>query len=337
MATINEAFLKAYGVKPPETGSTEITEEPVNPPAESPLTPEQLFTRLDTLRKTGARQAAPEPDSAPRVPPPHFGGTRASSANSLPASSEKKESLPTAMSGQMQEEASAQSADSFRPMLEVSRFAWPKICEPISRACGQTLGEIALQMQQQARSGEKIVGVAGTRRGEGRTTVLLALAQRLVKEGVQLVIVDADLEKPDLARALGIACQEGWDAVLRGDQPLMEVLIESLQDGAALLPARKVESKKPPALDEFQANISMGILKEHYDIVLVDTGPIAPESSGKPDWFTHRPWLEGLLLVEDVRVEHAAEREAVLRAVKKSPVRCWGSLRNFEPNSQPAV
>ena len=63
--------------------------------------------------------------------------------------------------------------------------------------------------------GQKVLAMAGCCRGEGATTLLLCAARRLAERGVKLVLVDADLSRPRLAKRLGVELQSGWNEAIR--------------------------------------------------------------------------------------------------------------------------
>ncbi len=164
--------------------------------------------------------------------------------------------------------------DAFHPHLEVDYFLWPTAVDALVARSGPALGNFATQLTAQASAGEKVLALSGGGRGEGRTSVMLAVARQIAQRGGRVVIVDADFEKPDLARYVGLAPVFGWDDVLQGELSLEEVLITSLRDRVAIVPWHQ---RLPPGVLPFhplRASISLGMLRDHYDLVLVDGGPL---------------------------------------------------------------
>ncbi|MEX1222997.1 MAG: hypothetical protein WEA31_00490 [Pirellulales bacterium] len=163
-------------------------------------------------------------------------------------------------------------ANWLRPALEVDQFRWPDACQCIVAFAGGALDQCARKILNSARSGRRVVMVSGHERGEGRTTFLLCLAQRLSVIGVKTALVDGDFANPQLARRLGLVPDAGWDDVLAGKVDLAEVMIDSLQDKLSLAPAvgrlRSTDRIEPRAWSG-----ALDALRTHYQVVLIDTPP----------------------------------------------------------------
>lgn len=111
-------------------------------------------------------------------------------------------------------------------------------------------------------------------RGEGRTTVALALAHLCARAGKSAVILEADLRAPALARAFGWRAESDIVSVLRdGDD-----LDDALQRGPAgfdVLPcAPRRAGGGGDALDPTALSGLVERLAERYDIILIDAPPV---------------------------------------------------------------
>ena len=101
--------------------------------------------------------------------------------------------------------------------------------------------------------------------------MLLCAARRLAARGKKIVIVDADLSDPQLAKRLGLLPQLGWEDVAAGRQPVEEVLIESATDNIAVLPlCTPLDiSGISYAAKRLMAEC-LNTLRNNYDLVLMD-------------------------------------------------------------------
>jgi Mrp family chromosome partitioning ATPase len=124
----------------------------------------------------------------------------------------------------------------FRPMLEVDRFQWPAVVSRLDTGAGGVLEPLIDALVRGARRGWKVVAMAGCQRGDGCTTAALAASRQLARQGLRVVLADADFQDPRLSKRLGLAPQCGWEEALGGRVPLAEVAIESLFDRLVLLP-----------------------------------------------------------------------------------------------------
>src|SRR5262249_24806855 len=95
------------------------------------------------------------------------------------------------------------------------------------------------QLLQRLRdSGRRVLGVSSPRSGEGKTTVALNLAVHTALEADWTVLlVDADLRRPGLCRALGLGPLPGLAQFLAGEAPLEELLVYPGFGRCVLLPA----------------------------------------------------------------------------------------------------
>lgn len=159
----------------------------------------------------------------------------------------------------------------FTPGLQVDHFAWPKVCNRLAAAAEGELGRLAGDLRELVAGRRKVVAVAAASRGEGATSVLLCVAQRLALSGVPTVAVDGDLVRPQLGSMLGLAPAAGWEEVLAGREPLEEVLIQSIDDRLVVLPLQKAVSPSSDLPGRIAQ--SLATLCGHYEAVLVNLGP----------------------------------------------------------------
>ncbi len=130
----------------------------------------------------------------------------------------------------------------------------------------------ALHPPLAARPPRRVV-VAGGKGGVGTTTLAVNLAIALAQQGSRVVLVDADLQRADLARL----CQTSEGAtiadVLAGRRTVHEVL-QLGPAGIQVLPgawaAEKMPDCSPPAQQRLIAELDH--LGPHADVVLLDVG-----------------------------------------------------------------
>jgi Mrp family chromosome partitioning ATPase len=225
----------------------------------------------------------------------------------------------------------ATAAAPLRPLLEVDSFHWPRACLRISHAAGDALDTLAREVLQPMRSGQRVVAVAGCRQGDGCTTLVLAMARCLGQDGRNVVMVDADFSHPVLARRLGLLPRHGWDAVLAGRAELAEVAIESLADRLAVVPLRE-----PPCGEAHDFGSAsdpaamMAVLRENYDVVLVDLGPFGRRGSrSSPLPEPDGSWIDTLVLVHRARSVSAEELARTRRQVAAAGIAELGIVENF--------
>jgi polysaccharide biosynthesis transport protein len=109
---------------------------------------------------------------------------------------------------------------------------------------------------------------------EGKTTTSINTAVVLAQKGTRVLLIDADLRRPSIHKALGLGSRVGLSNVLTGGATLQQATIRSsVLPNLYILPA----GTPPPNPAELMASAQMldllAELREQYDHVIVDTPP----------------------------------------------------------------
>jgi Mrp family chromosome partitioning ATPase len=177
--------------------------------------------------------------------------------------------------------------ETFKPVLEVDHYRWPAICEQLAGQYRRVLDPVVEAVREAVGQGRTLIGFLGSEPRAGCTTMLLSVAGRLAASGSRVAVVDADFATAalatreesalDLASQLGLVVNVGWEDILAGRVPLAEGVVQSMAEPIAVLPVLR----RPNSADEslqviqthgIQASVTAGVLREHYDVVLVDLG-----------------------------------------------------------------
>lgn len=112
--------------------------------------------------------------------------------------------------------------------------------------------------------------------GEGKTTVVVGLAEALARSGRKVVVVDGDLRSPSVHGFLGLPNRIGLASVLRGEAMPGEVVRDGQIPGLGVLTSGPLVSEPAELLAAAPAT-SVGLaatiehLKERFEVVVVDT------------------------------------------------------------------
>lgn len=168
----------------------------------------------------------------------------------------------------------------------------------------------ALAVSERGEAPPRLIAVASSLPGEGKTTVALALARSFALSGLNVLLVEGDLRRPSLGRVFGDApVRTGLAAAVTGRAPL-DVAVR--QDPATSLHVLAAEGDIGNAADLLAsrgfADLLQGALATH-DYVIVDTPPVGAVSDG----LIIARAVEAVLLV--VRAD-ASERDAATAAAR---------------------
>ncbi|MFN3523122.1 MAG: AAA family ATPase [Phenylobacterium sp.] len=120
----------------------------------------------------------------------------------------------------------------------------------------------------------KVVTVTSSLPSEGKTTASVCIARISSQMGQRVVVVDCDIRRRNINRALGFEPEQGLLELLNGQVSLDEALIREEATGTWFLPlARTGFTPKDmfgsPAMDTLLAQ-----LKERFDLIVLDAPPV---------------------------------------------------------------
>jgi tyrosine-protein kinase len=127
--------------------------------------------------------------------------------------------------------------------------------------------------------------IASPTRGDGKTTVAANLSLALAQDGRDVIAVDCDLRRPQLAKRLGVADRVnfGLDSVLIDRRGVGEALVEIEVEGGRL---RLLPGGSPPnpsvLLGSDRMRSLLAHLREEADMVIIDTPPLLAVSDAIP-------------------------------------------------------
>jgi succinoglycan biosynthesis transport protein ExoP len=120
----------------------------------------------------------------------------------------------------------------------------------------------------------KVIMVTSARPQEGKTTTSINTAIVLAQKGVRVLLVDADLRRPSVHKALGMGPRSGLSNVLTGSASVQQTITTSpILPNLFIMPA----GTPPPNPAELLASSNMrdviAELRELYDHIVIDTPP----------------------------------------------------------------
>jgi polysaccharide biosynthesis transport protein len=119
----------------------------------------------------------------------------------------------------------------------------------------------------------KTLLITSTQNGEGKTTTALNLAQALAQRNVRVLLIDCDLRKGEVAKALGLANPNGLTEVLSGELDVPDVL-QALEPNLWALPAGAI-LPNPVALLASQEMVTLlERVAARFEFVIIDSPPV---------------------------------------------------------------
>ena len=167
--------------------------------------------------------------------------------------------------------------------------------------------------------------------GEGKSSTTANLALALAETGARVVLVDADLRLPRIAKNMGLEGGAGLTDVLIGRFPVQDVLQRWSDTSLYVLPAGQV----PPNPSELLGSAAMAdlirTLNEGADYVLLDSPPLLPVT----DAAILSNLSAGAILVAATGKVKKAEFSAAVRNLENANSRVVGVVMTMLPRKGP--
>jgi capsular exopolysaccharide synthesis family protein len=124
----------------------------------------------------------------------------------------------------------------------------------------------------------KTIAVTSPQPGDGKTSLAVNLAISIAKAGRRVLLIDADLRKPDIHRIFNISDSPGFAEVISGSHEPGAVIKKSDIDGLEVLPAGTPITRPSELLSRPEVTRILAALGEVYDHIILDTAPLLPVS-----------------------------------------------------------
>jgi polysaccharide biosynthesis transport protein len=158
------------------------------------------------------------------------------------------------------------------PRVEIVSFIKPK--SQVSEAFRALRTSLLLS---QADHPPQVILVTSALPREGKTTSALNLAVTLAQLGDSTLVVDSDLRKPGIRRALGLSVgrEFGLSSYLAGVSALDDVIIQHPQiDNLAALTTGPIPPSPADLLSSHRMRDAITYLRQKYKFIVIDSPPI---------------------------------------------------------------
>jgi len=125
---------------------------------------------------------------------------------------------------------------------------------------------------------KSVIGITSSIMSEGKTFCSANLALSLAQAGRKTVLIDADMRRPQVARAFNMQNEIGLSSYLIGTCSLEEAIRATETKGLDIItsgpiPPNPLDLVGLPKMEEM-----INELKQRYDMIIIDTPPVGPVS-----------------------------------------------------------
>jgi len=121
---------------------------------------------------------------------------------------------------------------------------------------------------------QKTILITSTDAGEGKTLVATNLALVLSQTEKKVILVDCDLRKPNIYRALGINSKPGLAEIFRERSSILDATQNVDGQNLAVITAGSIPPNPAELLGSKRIKQILGTLSETFDVIILDCAPL---------------------------------------------------------------
>ena len=162
--------------------------------------------------------------------------------------------------------------------------------------------------------------------GEGKSTVSLSLARAMADAGSPVILIDADLRRPTVAKKLKLDAKVGLTQVLAGQVEIANAVHQLGDSNLFVLPAGRIPPNPSELLGSDKMRQLINELSEEF-IVVVDVPPLLPVTDAS--LLSHS--VDGVILVGSIGRSHREQMTEAASTLKKVNANLLGMVLNRAP------
>lgn len=174
-----------------------------------------------------------------------------------------------------------------------------------------------------AASESKFVSVTSWSKGEGKSTATTNMAISLSKMGKKVLLIDADLRKPNVHNLLNLSNEKGFSEVLGKFEDLDQVIQQEVLPCLDVITSGAIPPNPSELLGSPQLKKIFEILDERYDYVLIDTPPLGIVT----DALMLKDQIAGYVIVIRERSTKHGDIEKIVQKIKLADSHILGFLK----------
>jgi len=170
-----------------------------------------------------------------------------------------------------------------------------------------------------------IIGVTSSLRGEGKSTTAVNLSYVLAESGKKVLLIDADLRIPSIAKKMEMSASPGLtDFLVDFSNQQISVFKSKLLDNWYILPSGNLPPNPSELLGSSKMEKILNILSDKFDCIVVDLPPVNIVS----DALAISNYISGMIVV--IRQDYTEKKalENCFRQLKLSNVNVLGCVLN---------
>jgi capsular exopolysaccharide synthesis family protein len=159
------------------------------------------------------------------------------------------------------------SAGNLRPPF-LGRYVLARPASPLAESV-RTL-RMLLNLRAQSKK-PKVITLTSSFPGEGKTTLSLWMARLAAMSGEKVIVIDADLRRPNIHKSSGQKSDATLAEYLGGEKELNQIIRKDADSPAHIIFGRSVPHEALDLVASEKMKALVGNLRETYDLVIIDS------------------------------------------------------------------
>lgn len=172
--------------------------------------------------------------------------------------------------------------------------------------------------------GRKIIQITSPNQGDGKSLLAVNLAVSIAQSGKRVLLVDADLRRPNVDKLLGVSNSVGFASVLGGLADVNEAICDTVVPGLSVIPCGELPPNPSELLTAPRLHEALEWMRDHYDYVVVDTPPLLAVT----DPSVVAPQVDGVILTLRSTKKGRVEAERAKEILDSLGVNIFGIVLN---------
>ncbi len=166
---------------------------------------------------------------------------------------------------------------------------------------------------------------------EGKTTVAANLAVVMMQDGMKVVLVDADMRRPQVHKAMGMTNEVGLtDYFVQSDPDLNKIIQRWEDEELFVVTAGKIPPNPSELLGSRRMSNFMDMLRGQYDMIIIDSPPVGVVTD--PTRLASR--IDGAILVVEPKKTKMAAAEDAVETLRRAGANLIGVVFNNIPRKR---
>jgi succinoglycan biosynthesis transport protein ExoP len=175
-----------------------------------------------------------------------------------------------------------------------------------------------------AEEGSRSLVVTSAGPGEGKTIVSTNLAMALAQAGQRVILVDADMRRPQTHDVLGQEQEPGLSNLIVGNVKASEAVRPTAVAGLWVLPAGRIPPNPAELLGSPRFRDFLATLRDHFDWVIVDSPPVMAVT----DAAVVAHLVNGVVFVVSAETTGRATAQTAIGQLEAANVKVMGAVLN---------